>query len=144
MILIDPFAYRCLIGCLLYLTLTCLDLTFFVHALSQYLKAPREPHLNAAQRVLKAFATSSLHLKAFANANWACLYTRRRVYGFCVFFFGVSHLLEVLKKPKRFLIHLLKQSIAPWLLLFVSSPRFATYSRIFDPHSTPSTNFTLL
>ena len=79
-LLSDSSQYKRLIGRLLYLTLSRLDITFVVHKLSQYLAHPREPHLKAAHHLLRYpknspsqslffLASSSLQLRAFSNAN---------------------------------------------------------------------------
>lgn len=49
----SPMEYRELIGRLLYLTITRVDITFAVHKLSQFLSAPTDVHLQAAHKVLR-------------------------------------------------------------------------------------------
>lgn len=79
-LLTDASQYRCLIGRLLYLTLSCPNITFAVHKLSQFLSQPRVPHLQAAHQFfhyLKSTpgqglffsSTSSMQLRAFSNAD---------------------------------------------------------------------------
>jgi hypothetical protein len=90
-------AYRRLIGRLLYLTNTHPDIGFSVQHLSQFVSHPRQPHLQAAMRVLRYlkaapglglfYSTENTQkIQAFADSDWAtCASTRCSVTGFCVF-----------------------------------------------------------
>ena len=93
----DPTSNRRLIGRLIYLTITQPDLAYAVQNLSQYMDQPRQPHLEAAHRVLRylkcspsqgIFFPSSLDflVKAFCDADWAGFPdTRRSIIGYRVF-----------------------------------------------------------
>ena len=96
-LLSNPGHYRTLVGKLLYLTITRSDIAFSVHTLSQFISAPREPHLRAVHHLLRYIksqpglgllypSSSAMQLKAFSDADWAtCSDSRRSVTGFCVF-----------------------------------------------------------
>jgi hypothetical protein len=96
-LLSNPTLYRRLIGRLLYLTITRPDLAFSVHTLSQFMDSPRQPHLDAANKVLRYIknaqaqglffsAKSDFQLRVFCSSDWAaCVDTRRSITGYCAF-----------------------------------------------------------
>ena len=103
----DPSMYRRMIGKLLYLTITRLDLSFSINRLSQFLAKPQTPHLQATYHVLQFVksivgqglfysSSSAIELKAFADSDWvACLDTKRSISGFYFFHWWFLSLLEV-------------------------------------------------
>ncbi|XP_014511530.1 uncharacterized protein LOC106770221 [Vigna radiata var. radiata] len=90
-------SYRRLIGKLIYLTTTRLDITFAVNHLSQFMSAPTTAHQQATTHILRYLKgtpsvgihlprNSTAQLKAFCDFDWAtCLNTRRSVTGFTVY-----------------------------------------------------------
>ncbi|XP_062075463.1 uncharacterized mitochondrial protein AtMg00240-like [Humulus lupulus] len=109
----DPTSYWRLVGKLLYLTTTRPDMSYAINSRSQFLLAPRKPHLIAVQHVLHylkqkpgrelpyktntTIKNSKLHppwntdytLQIFCDADWdACPDTRRSITNFCVFLNG--------------------------------------------------------
>lgn len=77
----DPEKYRRLVGRLLYLNLTQLDIIHVVQVLSQFLQQPRVPHWDAAIHLLKylkgALAKglffpyqNNCILRAYSEAYW--------------------------------------------------------------------------
>jgi hypothetical protein len=93
----DASQYRRLVGRLIYLTIIRPDLAYAVHILSQFMDKPRQPHLEAAHKVLRYIkqapgqgillpSKGSLELRAYCDADWArCKDTRRSTTGYCFF-----------------------------------------------------------
>ncbi|XP_004293245.1 PREDICTED: uncharacterized mitochondrial protein AtMg00810-like [Fragaria vesca subsp. vesca] len=93
----DASQYRRMVGRLIYLTITRPDLVYDVHILSQFMGKPRQPHLDAAYKVLRSVkqtsgqgillpSTGQLELKAYCDADWArCKDTMRSTTGYCIF-----------------------------------------------------------
>ena len=95
-ILYDATPYKRLIGRLLYLTISRLDITFSIHKQSQFMAKPTINHMNATNHLIKYLKGSpgkgimlpkvqDFSINAFVDADWgSCLDTRRSVTGFCV------------------------------------------------------------
>nr|XP_016510818.1 PREDICTED: uncharacterized mitochondrial protein AtMg00810-like [Nicotiana tabacum] len=97
-VLRDPGVYQRLVGKLLYLTMTRLDISFVVQVLSQFMHCPRISHMEAASRVVRYIkqapglgllmpAEDTKNLTAYCDSNWgAFVETRRSVTGYLVKF----------------------------------------------------------
>uniref|UniRef100_M1DD39 Reverse transcriptase Ty1/copia-type domain-containing protein n=1 Tax=Solanum tuberosum TaxID=4113 RepID=M1DD39_SOLTU len=95
-LLSDPAYYRKLIGKLNFLTNTRLDIAYGVQHLSQFIHAPREPHLQAAFHMLRYLKqdstlgifmsnTDDYTVSAFCDSDWAsCPDSRKFVTGYVV------------------------------------------------------------
>ncbi|GFZ05355.1 hypothetical protein Acr_17g0009270 [Actinidia rufa] len=77
----NPTLYCQLIGSLIYLTVTRLDISHVVHIVSQLMSAPRSTHYVTVLRILRYVkgnifqglqfsSRSTLTLRAYSNANW--------------------------------------------------------------------------
>ncbi|KAI5348837.1 hypothetical protein L3X38_001724 [Prunus dulcis] len=106
----DPSRFRRLVGRLINLTITRLEITYAVNILSQFTHQPKEPHLDAALRILRYLKgspgqgllfslNSKLPLIGYCESNWANRpMTKRSTSGYCVFL-GI-HLSPKTKKQK--------------------------------------------
>lgn len=78
----DSKPYRRLIGCLLYLIITRVEICYVVHLLNQLMHSPRQHHIEVAYRVLRYIkgtprqgillsSHGSLTLQTYCDADWA-------------------------------------------------------------------------
>ena len=91
----DTTLYRQLVGSLIYLTVTCPDISYAVHVVSQFMVVPKSPHYAAILRIIRYLkgtifdglhfsSHSSLTLQAYSDADWAGDPTdRRSTIGYC-------------------------------------------------------------
>ncbi|KAF5463145.1 hypothetical protein F2P56_019084 [Juglans regia] len=81
-LLSDPDLYRRLVGRLIYLTITRLDIVYVVNTLSQFLHALRVPNMTAATKILRYIkgylgqgiffsSATSIHVTAYTDSDWA-------------------------------------------------------------------------
>ncbi|KAL5844632.1 hypothetical protein ACOSQ3_010687 [Xanthoceras sorbifolium] len=97
----DATCYRQLVGSLIYLTVTCPDISHAVGMVSKFMDAPRSVHYVAVLRILRYVkgtlyhdlhysSRSSLELHAYSDADWAGDPTNRcSITGLC-FLLGTS------------------------------------------------------
>ncbi|KAF5475976.1 hypothetical protein F2P56_007727 [Juglans regia] len=92
----DPGLYRRLVGRLIYLTITRPDIVYAINTLSQFMHAPRVPHMTTATRVLRYLkgcpgqgiffpSSNSTHVSAYTDSDWAsCPITRHSTTGYFI------------------------------------------------------------
>lgn len=92
--------YRSLVGALQYLTITCLDLSYYVNQVSQILHAPTIANFQVVKRILRYVKgifsigltyrrSSSVPLLACLDADWArFIETCQSTYGYFIFLGG--------------------------------------------------------
>ncbi|KAL0555857.1 hypothetical protein IC582_004358 [Cucumis melo] len=93
----DPTLYRQLVGNLIYLTVTCPDIAYAVHIVSQFMAAPCTIHFTVVLRIilyirgtlghgLQFSSQFSMVLSGFSDADWAGDPTdRRSTTGYCFY-----------------------------------------------------------
>ena len=94
---VDRGRFQRLVGKLIYLSHTRPDIGFAVSCISQFMHAPTEKHMAAANRVLRYLKgtpgrglffkkTTNRGIEAFTDANWAgSIMDRRSTSGYCTF-----------------------------------------------------------
>ena len=88
--------YQRIIGKLIYLTITRLNITYVVSQVSQHMQAPCQSHMKVVDRILKYLKKVSgqglwykkndnIDIKGFSDADWAGSLDRRSTTGYCVY-----------------------------------------------------------
>ena len=107
----DPKPYRCLVGRLIYLTVTRLDLAYSIHVLSQFMHEPREDHWDFVLRLIRYLkncpgqgillsSDTELNLTGWCDSDWvACPLTRRSLTGWLIFLRNSSISWKTKKQP---------------------------------------------
>ncbi|GJT61556.1 uncharacterized mitochondrial protein-like protein [Tanacetum coccineum] len=105
----DPTLYRTFVRKLMYLTITRPDISFAAQSLSQFLKEPRTPHMEALIRFLRYLKlclgqvlffskNNYLNLLTYCESDWAsCSFSRKPISGYCILL-GTSIISWQLKK----------------------------------------------
>ncbi|XP_019052684.1 PREDICTED: uncharacterized protein LOC109114472 [Nelumbo nucifera] len=87
--------FRQLVGSLIYLTITRLEISYSIGVISQFMQNPRTHHLDAAKRILRYVKGSPAYglmykkggdfvLRGFTDADWAGdAVDRRSTSGYC-------------------------------------------------------------
>jgi hypothetical protein len=95
----DTTMYRRIVGSLIYMTITRLDLNYAVGVVNQFMQIPRKPHLDAVRRILKYIkhtlqcgifyeAESQLQVHGYTNVDWVGNVSDRRSTSGFMFSFG--------------------------------------------------------
>jgi Reverse transcriptase (RNA-dependent DNA polymerase) len=95
----DINQYQRLVGKLIYLTVTRPDISFAVSLVSQFMHAPKTPHLDAINRILRYLKgtpgkgiwmknNGTNDLYGYSDADWTGSFDRKSTTGFCTFVGG--------------------------------------------------------
>ncbi|XP_041001678.1 uncharacterized mitochondrial protein AtMg00240-like [Juglans microcarpa x Juglans regia] len=125
-LLSDPSPYCRLVGRLIYLTITRPDIVFAMNILSQFMHDPRDPHMQAATRVLRYLkdspgqgiffsSSNTLHVTAYIDSDWASCPTTCRSTTCYFVQLGTSPISWRTKKRQPWPGPPLKLNIVPWL-----------------------------
>jgi hypothetical protein len=95
----DVTQYQRLVDKLIYLTVTRPDISFVVNQVSKFMQAPRKPHLDAIDRILRYLKGSpgkGIWMKnnmsnvvcGYSDADWAGSFDRKSTTDYCTFVSG--------------------------------------------------------
>jgi hypothetical protein len=95
----DTTMYIRIVGSLIYMTITRLDLSYAVGVVSQFTQTPRKPHLDAIRHILRYIkhtlqcgifyeAKSQLQVHGYTDVDWASNVLNRRSTSGFIFSFG--------------------------------------------------------
>ncbi|XP_047166750.1 secreted RxLR effector protein 161-like [Vigna umbellata] len=101
---VDPTAYKRMVGSLRYLCNTRPDLSYSVEVISRYMECPRVSHLNAVKRILRYLkgtysygillrrgeAGEEVQITSYSDADWCGDKTDKRSTAGYIFFMGGS------------------------------------------------------
>ncbi|TYK06529.1 putative mitochondrial protein [Cucumis melo var. makuwa] len=97
---VDKDQYQCLVGKLIYLSHTCPDISFVVSAVSQFMQAPYEEHMEAVKRILRYLKTTPCKglmfrktdkktIEAYTDLDWTgSVVDRKSISGYYTFVWG--------------------------------------------------------
>ena len=97
---VDREKYQRLVGRLIYLSHTRLDIAFVVSVVNQYMHSPKESHLKAMYKILRYLKSSpkrglffkksdSKKVEIYTDADWAgSADDRRSTTGYCTYVWG--------------------------------------------------------
>ncbi|KAA0043342.1 reverse transcriptase [Cucumis melo var. makuwa] len=97
---VDKEQYQRLVGKLIYLSHTHLDISFAVSVVSQFMQAPYEENMEAVKRILRYLKTTSgkglmfrktdkKTIEAYTDSDWAgSVVDRKSTFGYCTFIWG--------------------------------------------------------
>ena len=96
---VDATMYRQMIGSLMYLTKTRLDICFYMNTLSQFLTNPRDVHLITAKHILRYLrgtvdyglkneSNQKINLQGYVDSDWASSAIDRKSTSRCCFSMG--------------------------------------------------------
>ncbi|KAL4032492.1 hypothetical protein IC575_005570 [Cucumis melo] len=97
---VDKEQYQCLVGKLIYLSHTRSDISFIVSAVSQFMQAPYEEHMEAVKRILGYLKmtpgkrlmfkkTDKKTIETYTDSDWVgSVVDRKSTSGYCTFVWG--------------------------------------------------------